>query len=184
MEEHGIQKAHLLGHSMGGKTVMQFAVNYPHMIDKMIVADIAPKYYPPHHQQIISALSSVNFKEVGSRKEVEVILARQIPEPGVRQFLLKGLTWKAEHQLGWKFNFKVLKEKIDHIGEALDGHVYFTNPVLFLKGEHSSYILEDDIELIEACFPMSDLQEISGAGHWLHAENPQDFSQIVLSFLK
>ena len=184
MESNNIEQAHLLGHSMGGKTVMRFAVDYPYRIGKLVVADMAPKYYAPHHQDIIKALSSVDFNHVKSRKEVEEKLAIHIQEPGVRQFLLKGLMWETKEKMGWKFNLKTLSDKIENIGEALDGHVYFTNPVLFLKGENSNYILESDADLIETSFPMSEIVEIKNAGHWLHAENPKDFVQEVLRFLK
>ena len=184
MTAENIEKAHLLGHSLGGKTVMQFAVNFPHKLDKVIVADIAPKYYAPHHQLIIEALSAVDFRKVKTRKYVEGVLAKYISEPGIQQFLLKGLTWKTKEEMGWKFNLKTLSSQIENIGEALDGHVYFTNPVLFLKGENSDYIREDDLGLIEECFPVSELVQISNAGHWLHAENQKDFVHEVLTFLK
>jgi esterase len=154
------------------------------MINKLIVADMSPRYYAPHHQDIIKALSSVKFDKAKSRKDVEELLSIHIKEPGVRQFLLKGLTWESKEKMGWKFNLKILSDQIENIGEALSGHVYFTNPVLFLKGEHSGYILEDDNELIEASFPISEIVQIDNAGHWLHAENPKDFVQEVLTFLK
>jgi len=184
MTNQNIEKAHLLGHSMGGKTVMQFAVDFPHKLEKLIVADIAPKYYAPHHQQIIKALLSVDFSKVKNRKEVGDVLAEHINELGVQQFLLKGLTWETKQKMKWKFNLKALSSEIENIGEALDGHVYFTNPVLFLKGENSDYIKDDDLELIEECFPVSELVQIDNAGHWLHAENQKDFVHEVLTFLK
>ncbi|MFT6716233.1 MAG: esterase [Saprospiraceae bacterium] len=184
MSSEIVEHAHLLGHSMGGKTVMQFAVDFPHKLDKLIVADIAPKYYEPHHQLIIKALTAVDFNKVNNRREVEYVLAKYIKDPGVCQFLLKGLTWVSKEKMGWKFNLETLSTQIENIGEALDGHVYFTNPTLFLKGENSNYIKDEDLELIEACFPVSDLVQINNAGHWLHAENQKDFVQEVLTFLK
>lgn len=179
-----LETVHLLGHSMGGKTVMQFAVDYPDRVGKLIVADIAPKYYPPHHQQILKALKSVDFSIHNSRTTIQKIIAENIPELGVQQFLLKGLTWITKERMAWKFNLAVLSEQIDNIGEALAGHAYFTNPVLFLKGEHSDYILDEDLTLIESNFPQSELIVIENAGHWLHAENSKDFITEVLRFLK
>lgn len=184
MQSQNIEKSHILGHSMGGKTAMQFAVDFPYKIDKLVVADIAPKYYAPHHQLIIEALTAVDFAKQKNRKEVGTELSKYIKDPGVLQFLLKNLTWKTREEMGWKFNLRILKSQINNIGEALNGHVYFTNPVLFLKGEKSNYILDDDMDLIEECFPMSNLVQISNAGHWLHAENQKDFSFEVLTFLK
>lgn len=184
MDQLGIDTAHVIGHSMGGKTVMQFAVDFPFRINKMVVADIAPKYYAPHHQSIIQALESVDFSKVKNRKEVEQVLEKQLKELGVIQFLLKGLTWKTKTLLGWKFNLSLLSAQIENIGEALSGHVYFTNPVLFLRGENSNYIAEEDEEEIESSFPVSEIVTIKNAGHWLHAENTKDFLEQVLSFLK
>ena len=184
MDENSIQKAHLLGHSMGGKTVMQFAVNYPYMIDRLIVADIAPKYYPPHHQDVLKALHSVDFSEDKSREDIQKKIARTIHEQGTQQFLLKGLNRVGKDEFKWKFNLKTLSEHIENIGEELEGYTYFTNPTLFLKGEYSSYINESDLLQIEEMFPQSEVVEIKGAGHWLHAENPKDFCEEILSFLK
>lgn len=184
MLQQEIDQAHLLGHSMGGKTVMQFAVDYPQKVDKLIVADIAPRYYAPHHQDIISALKAVDFNEVTQRKEVDTVLSKHIFDSGVKQFLLKGLTWESKNKMKWKFNLEIISEQIDNIGEALEGYVYFTNPVLFLKGEHSSYITPEDEVQIEESFPRSEIVEIAGSGHWLHAENPSDFVEETLTFLK
>lgn len=184
MDGLGIEKAHLLGHSMGGKTVMQFAVDYPYMVDRLIVVDISPRYYPPHHQENLSALNSVDFNEVNSRKEVEAILATQVKDAMVLQFLLKGLTYETSNQLRWKFNLKTLDREIENIGEALHEHAYFSNSTLFIRGDRSNYITEKDEELIEHIFPQVEIITIKNAGHWLHAEQAQVFTETVLSFLK
>ena len=184
MDDNLIEKAHLLGHSMGGKTVMQFAVNFPYMIDKLVVADIAPKYYLPHHHDVLEALHSVDFSIDNSRDAIKEKIALTIKEQGTQQFILKGLNRISKDQFSWKFNLKVLSEQIDNIGEELAGYTYFTNPTLFLKGEKSNYILEEDYSKIEEMFPQSEIKIIRGAGHWLHAENPTDFCEEILSFLK
>ena len=183
MDHLRIEKAQFIGHSMGGKTVMQLAVEYPYLIDRLVVVDISPRYYPPHHQEILEALNSVNFEEVSSRKEVEDIIAERIDSPMVLQFLLKGLTYSSKKKLRWKFNLRTLEKDIEHIGEALSEHAYFTNPTLFIKGEHSDYIQENDEQLIEQIFPQSDIVEIPSSGHWLHAEQPELFFEEVLRFL-
>ena len=184
LEEQGIKKTHLLGHSMGGKTVMQFSIQEPQFIKKMIVADMAPKYYAPHHQDIISALESVDFSIQTNRKKVQLKIEESIFDIGIVQFLMKGLTWVSKTQLGWKFNLKVLSEKIESIGEELEGFAYFTNPTLFLRGENSDYITLDDIDTIEEIFPMAQYSTIENSGHWMHAENPKRFFEEVLNFLK
>lgn len=184
MEEHNIEEAFILGHSMGGKTVMQFAIENPHRVKKMIVADIAPKYYAPHHQTILAALNSVDFAVQKDRKAVQEKIGETIDNPGIVQFLMKGLTWAEKDQLTWKFNLEVLTSQIENIGEELAGFAYFTNPTLFLRGENSDYITEDDIDVIEEIFPMAQYRTIDNAGHWLHAENPDQFFDEVISFLK
>lgn len=183
MDQQDIHSAHLLGHSMGGKTVMQFALNYPDRLEKLIVADISPRYYAPHHQTILKALNSVDLAAVESRDEVSRVISENISNPSIVQFLMKGLARTSESGFRWKFNLKVLTEQIDNIGEALDGHAYITNPTLVLKGDRSDYILKEDEDLFEEMFPQLDFAVISNAGHWLHAENPKDFISEVLSFL-
>ena len=183
MDQLNVAQAHFLGHSMGGKTVMKIGVDFPYLIDQLVVVDIAPRYYAPHHQTILAALQSVDFSKVSSRKEVEDELARQIEHPMVLQFLLKGLTYEASRKLRWKFNLKTLTAAIDNIGEALSEHAYFTNPTLFIKGELSDYITLEDEELIDHIFPQSEIVVISEAGHWLHAEQPQIFFEEVSRFL-
>lgn len=184
LEQQGIEQTHLLGHSMGGKTVMQFSIQEPQFILKMIVVDIAPKYYPPHHQEVISALESVDFSVQTDRKKVQARIEEKIVDQGIVQFLMKGLIWAQKNQLGWKFNLKVLSQNIENIGEKLEGFAYFTNPTLFLRGEKSDYITIDDIDSIEEIFPMAQYSTIENAGHWLHAENPKLFLREVLNFLK
>lgn len=184
LEEHGIEETNLLGHSMGGKTVMQFSIQEPQFIKRMIVADIAPKYYPPHHQDVISALESVNFSLQTDRKKVQLKIEETLSDKGVVQFLMKGLTWVSRNQLGWKFNLKVLSEQIENIGEELEGFAYFTNPTLFLRGENSDYITLEDIDTIEEIFPMAQYATIENSGHWMHAENPKRFFEETLNFLK
>tara|TARA_Y100000739_G_C20559798_1_gene442535 strand:- start:285 stop:1049 length:765 start_codon:yes stop_codon:yes gene_type:complete len=184
LQQQGIEKTHLLGHSMGGKTVMQFSIQEPQFIKKMIVADIAPKYYPPHHQDVISALESVDFSVHTDRKRVQTKIEETIMDKGIVQFLMKGLTWVGKERLGWKFNLKVLSEKIENIGEELEGFAYFTNPTLFLRGENSDYITLEDIDTIEEIFPMAQYSTIENSGHWVHADNPKQFFKEVLNFLK
>lgn len=180
----GLSKVNILGHSMGGKTAMLFAVEHSDRVNKMIVADIAPKFYPPHHQYILDALNDVNFEQLTSRSEIDEILKKHIPEMGIRQFLLKNVYRKEKDSFAYRFNLEVLEENIDEIGVALPPRSFFNGPVLFLKGALSGYITQEDEVLIAAHFPDSRIITISKASHWLHAENPVDFYNNVAGFLK
>ncbi len=183
IKHHQIDKANLLGHSMGGKTVMLFAMTYPEFVNKLIVADIAPKFYPRHHDIILAGLNAIDFTNLRSRNEIDKVLKDYIPEFAIRQFLLKNVHWKSKDQLGYRFNLESLIENIDEVGVALPPLTLFEGPTLFLKGENSGYISNDDKSLIEAHFPNATIVTVKNAGHWLHAENPTDFYNYVDSFL-
>lgn len=183
MNHYNISKANLLGHSLGGKAVMQCAINFPEKIEKLIVVDISPKAYPPHHQGIIKALETVDFEKVKSRNEVEKILSQYISEQSVIQFLTKNLYWTEEKKLNWRFNLETLAAKYnDYVGNAIRFGT-FQGETLFIAGAKSNYILPQDEFLIRQQFPNFRLETISNAGHWVQAENPKDFNQIVKEFL-
>jgi len=183
IEHYKLQNVNLIGHSMGGKTAMLFAVTYPEMLKKLVVVDIAPKYYPPHHQFILDALNAVDFDKINSRREVEQVLKKYIDEEGIRQFLLKNVYWKEKGKLAYRFNLESLTENNQEVGEALPPLTVFEGPTLFLKGENSGYITDEDLPLIQAHFPNSKIIVIKNSGHWLHAENPIQFFEEVLKFL-
>ena len=174
----------LLGHSMGGKIAMLVSCLQPSLVSKLIVADIGPKFYAPHHDSILAGLSAVDFTQKPSRNKVDEIVSQYITDFGTRQFLLKNLYWEEPGQLAFRFNLPVFINNKSSIGKALPEALRFDNPTLFLRGDKSNYILDDDISLIKHHFPVSEIQTISNAGHWLHAENPQDFYNSVLQFVK
>ena len=180
---HKLNKIILLGHSMGGKSAMLFAVTYPELVGKLIVADIGPKFYPQHHQDILKALSLLNFQEIRTRSEAEEILSEYIMEAGIRQFLLKNLYWVQKGELGLRVNLKTLTEEVEEVGMALPEGTKFAKTTLFLKGSNSEYILETDEILIRTHFPMARIQSVSNAGHWIHVENPTDFYNYIMEFL-
>ena len=182
-DEHDLKEIILLGHSMGGKVAMQFAVTYPEKVSKLIVADIAPKAYPPHHQDILKALSALDFSTIKSRGEAEDILSEYIKEQGTRLFLLKNLYRKTNKELALRINLPVLSEKIEEVGVALPENTVFEGDTLFLGGEKSGYIEPMDELLIKKHFPKAEIGTISNAGHWLHAENPDEFYDNVMNFL-
>jgi esterase len=181
--DEGMKSTHMMGHSMGGKVAMMVAGMIPEKIDRLIVSDIAPKFYKPHHQQILDALNGLDLKNTKTRKEAETYMDSKIEDAGTRMFLLKNLYWK-EEQLAWKFNLPVITEKIEKVGQALPKEILFEGPTLFIRGSKSHYILESDIDNILEHFPNARLTTIEGAGHWLHADQPAEYLQVTLEFLR
>lgn len=183
LREEGIEKANIMGHSMGGKTAMYFALQYPEFLEKLIVVDMGTKKYPPHHQLIFDALLSVDLDRVSMRKEVEEHLRKSIHDNSVIQFLLKNLYWSEKEKLDWRFNLHVLFREIDAILESVPSGKVETE-TLFIRGEKSNYILNTDFQSIKDQFPNSSIETIPGAGHWVHAEAPVPFLNAVMRFLR
>lgn len=183
MEQQQIEEAIVLGHSMGGKTAMQLAFNYPHLVKKLIVADIGPKAYPVHHDEIIKGLQTLDFKVIKSRTAADEKLAEAIPNVAVRQFLLKNMYWKEKEQLAWRFNLDVIAAQILNVGVEIKAPFPFSEPTLFVRGERSNYVLDEDVIDIKNIFPNMKLETIKGSGHWIHAEKPKEFMQVMETFL-
>ncbi|WP_281323675.1 alpha/beta fold hydrolase [Flavobacterium sp. IMCC34518] len=183
-QANGLESIAIIGHSMGGKTAMLVATLYPNLVDKMIVADIGPKFYAPHHQDILAGLNAVDFSVKPSRNEVEEVLKVHIPDFGTRQFLMKSLYWQEPGQLAFRFNLKVFNKKIEEIGKALPAASIFEKLTLFIRGGNSNYILDSDFDMIKNYFPVSEITTIPNVGHWLHAENPKLFYELASAFLK
>ena len=181
--DNHLENVVLLGHSMGGKTVMNFAVRKPQLVDAAIVVDIAPKHYPVHHEAYIAAMKSVDFTVAKSRKDIEALLSQTLTSPGIIQFFMKSLHWKTKEELAWRFNLDVLERELSNVGEALE-YGYFDGPTLFIAGGQSGYITADDQEKIYEHFPNAELQTIEGAGHWVHAEAREAFAACVVDFLE
>lgn len=171
----------LVGHSMGGKVAMHIAQMRPDLLDKMVVVDMGTKRYPMHHEHILAGIHAVQLTNVVSRREAEEQLNPWIESPGVRQFLLKNLYWKDKGELAWRINVEVLEREMDEILAALpEGEVFV--PTLFIRGELSNYITDEDIPAIEEQFVDSEFVTISDAGHWVHAEAPAAFLEALLAF--
>ena len=180
---YNIKKCNVLGHSMGGKTAMLFTALYPDLVNKLIVADIAPRFYPIHHDAILEGLSALDFTTLKNRTQAGEQLSNYISEFGVRQFLLKNLYWVSQGQLGLRLNLNALKNNVSEVGEALPSHLKVETSTLFLRGDKSEYIGLDDEKQISVQFLNSDIVTISNAGHWLHAENPNEFFTAVSHFI-
>lgn len=182
MDQEKLSSVYVLGHSMGGKTAMHFATSYPEKVDKLIVVDIVPKYYPPHHQQIFEGFHAVDLGSLETRKDAEMQMAEKIKNAGVRQFILKNLTREGD-SYAWKINLKGLEENIENLGVGLADDKIFEKETLFIGGTKSDYITKNDHELIKKHFKSADIKMVEGAGHWVHAEKPKELAELVLDFL-
>ncbi|WP_292942612.1 alpha/beta fold hydrolase [Olleya sp. UBA1516] len=182
-DANNIKDAILLGHSMGGKTAMLFATQYPELVSKLIIADISPRFYPIHHDAILEGLNSLDLNVIKSRGQADKQLANYVSDSGTRQFLLKNLYWIEKGKLALRMNLDVLTENVSEVGEALPTHSKFEGDTLFLRGDKSEYIGNQDQAIIKNHFPEANIITISNAGHWLHAENPEDFYNAVTNFV-
>ena len=180
---HNLKDIVLLGHSMGGKTAMLFATQYPEYVNKLIVADISPRFYPIHHDAILEGLNSLDFEALESRGEAEEQLSNFVSDFGTRLFLLKNLYWVEKGILGLRINLAVLADNVSEVGEALPIHSKYEGQTLFLKGDRSEYIAAQDETIIKTHFTKAKIETIANAGHWLHAENPKDFYNAVINFV-
>lgn len=185
IDDLGLQKPILMGHSMGGKTALFFEKLFPDVLDKLIVADIAPRVYAPHHQSVLAALNAVNFKAISTRKEAEAVLSKYISDFGTKQFLLKNIYWKdaESSEMAWRFNLEVITQKYDNIGVAVPEFVSAVK-TLVIRGGKSDYVTEDDLLHFRHYFPNLSVVTVSDAGHWVHAEKPKEFFEAVLGFIK
>ncbi|GIV23311.1 MAG: alpha/beta fold hydrolase [Bacteroidia bacterium] len=170
LDQEALPSAHVLGHSMGGKTAMYAALHFPERIASLIVVDIAPRAYAGGHEALLAALAQVNL-QVQRREEIEAQLAHTIADPGIRQFLLKNLARQADGTFYWRINLPVLIRTYPFVGEAITGPAY-KGPALFLRGERSTYIRAEDEAVIRSLFPRAELRVIPNAGHWVHVDNP------------
>lgn len=180
MDEHGFSDAHLIGHSMGGKTVMQVALDHPERVRSLVPIDIAPKAYPPGHLEILSALSNANLGQNASRASIQEQLVAELGDLRVVLFLMKNIARADGGGYKWRMNLDSIKSNYDLIIGNVTGEEAYTGPVLFLKGADSGYIKDDDLEEILEIFPMAKLQTVPQSGHWLHADQPE----IVLASLQ
>ena len=194
-EKQNIERATLLGHSMGGKVAMWFAADYPERVDKLVIADIAPKDYLQMkedgqfylHQNILLAMQEINFSEIKIRNDVDDRLAEKIDDKRIRQFLLKNVVKdKKTKQYKWRVNVEVLYDYLEEIVNGVnkswfDDRIPITSyPVIFIRGLKSKYILPEDEPLIKEIYPEATIVDIPEAGHWLHAEQPKKFMKAVM----
>ncbi len=185
IKQHQIQNPVVLGHSMGGKVAMNLALQHPELLEKLIVADIAPKAYPPHHDEIIEGFRSIDLATLENRQQADEQLAQRVPDLGTRLFLLKNLYRKDDNSFGWRLNLDAIEKNLDNVLGNIESDQPFTKPTLFIRGGNSRYIKpEKDMDQIQSLFPNAKLHTIEGTGHWLHAEKPEEFYRISMEFLQ
>jgi len=184
MYQQQLERAVILGHSMGGKVAMQLALDAPERVAALMVIDIAPVRYASSHHLIINALKAINTATLSSRQQADQQLAATVEDPVLRSFLLKNL-YRNENRFSWRFNLEAIARDYDKIRDApsiKQGRQYM-GPCLFLRGGNSDYVLEEHRETILGLFPATQVKSLSGAGHWPHSEKPETFNRLVLNFL-
>lgn len=179
--KEGLSDVYLVGHSMGGKTAIRFAQKYPHLLKKLVIVDIGIKEYPMHHEHILAGLHAVDAENCSGRSEARERIAEHIDSEGVRQFLLKNLYWKEKEQMAWRFNLDVLERKMPEILSSMPEESVRI-PSMFIRGDQSNYILDDDFEDLKRLFPSCKIVTFVGSGHWVHADNPVKFHDEIIAF--
>jgi esterase len=184
LDDQQLETASLIGHSIGGKVAMQFGLSYPGRLEKLVVADIAPRAYPPHHEYIFRALLRLDPATFKARSEIERALASEIPDLALRQFLLKSLERDESGAFRWRLNLPALHAHYAELCADLPSDQTCDRPALFLRGSESDYVRPQDEQRIRQLFPSASIQTLPGAGHWLHADVPEGFFRIVQEFLR
>lgn len=182
IEDNQIENPQIIGHSMGGKVAMLFALEYPELYDKLMIVDIAPRAYPPHHESILKGLNAVDLDNLESRKEADAIFAQFEPNFAVRQFLLKNLYKSKGEGFQWRFNLQAITQSIAKIGIEIESENQNQKETKFVRGLRSEYISDSDKPQIRQLFPNATFTDFEGAGHWIHAEKPDEFYETVMDF--
>jgi pimeloyl-ACP methyl ester carboxylesterase len=185
IEDQGLKKVNLIGHSLGGRTAMCFALDYPDLLDRLVIVDIALRLSYPNleHQMLIDAMMKVDFSSARSRSDVDRQLEQTVHSLKLRQFLLKNIYWKDKKTLGWRVNLPVLKNSLPRMLEGIGSDKKFLKPVLLVRGGLSDYVTEADLPALIKQFPRISVKTLASASHWVHADAPGEFYNIVREFL-
>jgi esterase len=183
VEQQALTRIMLLGHSIGGKVAMQFAIDYSEQVDRLVIVDIGPKPYEPSQRYILEALRSLDLTRCKSFADVDAALAADVSSESLRQFLLKNLARDENGRLRWKVHLEAIYRNYDKLARGLAPERSFDKPTLFIRGGRSNYIEDDDALLIRQIFPGAEIATLPDAGHWIHVDAPEEFFQTVLNFL-
>ncbi len=183
IDTHQLHQPIIMGHSMGGKTAMQFAAMYPDALQKLVVVDISLRKNIGNHQYILAALQAIDLPTLPSRNEADATIAQYEPDMGVRQFLLKNLYRDDQNQFAWRMNLKGLVENYENILAAVEFSKPFQKPTLFIRGEKSDYVLDAELYSLQVQFPNFTLKTVKNAGHWVQAEQPQAFLDALMTWV-
>jgi len=184
ISDHKLENPILIGHSMGGKTIMRFAAEYPDIAEKLVVVDISPRFYGRHHEAILRGFAAINLETLQTRNEADALLSQYVGDIGVRMFLLKSLYRTTDGKFQWRINLPVINEQIDNIGEALPATAKIDIPTLFIRGSESGYIEENDTALIAQHFSNYKIETVEGASHFVHAEKPKEVIALIETFIE
>lgn len=186
VRENKLDNPVIIGHSMGGKVAMNFALQYPNMIERLVVIDISPTKYPDRdaHFEIISAMMSINFEAINKREEVYEILETSIPSEKIRLFIMKNLYRKTRHSFDWRLNLNAINNNMDNVFAGIESDGTNNLPALFIRGSLSDYIKTEDEKTIRDYFPNAEIKTIEGVGHWVHAEAPSELCDLLSTFLE
>jgi pimeloyl-ACP methyl ester carboxylesterase len=187
IQQHRIDDPIILGHSMGGKVAMRFALENPEMVKALIIADVSLRTYQHRfqHLDMLDAMLSVDFTQAATREDVEQQLEPTIKEFRIRQFAMKNLFRRERSgQFAWRLNLPAINLNMDEIIDGIQSKEIFIKPALFVRGGDSDYVKYEDFDQIYRNFPKAEIKTIQGAGHWLHADKPDEFLKIVSEFLK
>ena len=184
LEEMTIDECYLVGHSMGGKVALQLGVAFGSFPSSLSIVDMGMRQYTPHHTTILDALSTLSLDGVQKRSDAEDHLKQSIEDPGVRLFLMKNLTRKKEGGFMWKMNLPVIVDNYQNILATIKPEYEIEIPTLFVRGEKSNYIRDEDWDMIRNDFEDVTLETISNAGHWVHAEKPNELLEILAPWLE
>ena len=186
IEEHAIENPILIGHSMGGKVAMTYALENPGKVKKLVIIDISPRKYPERttHTQVISEMMSIDLENIATRTEVEKILDSRISDTRIKMFILKNLYYKIHGKLAWRLNLEAINQSMDLLFDGISSENTYTGPTLFIRGGKSDYVPDADIPLIKSMFPEAVIKTISGATHWVHADAPEELCYLLSGFLE
>lgn len=183
LDLQNLAAACVVGHSLGGKVAMQFALQHPERVRKLVVVDMAPREYQPAHDKTIAAMRALDLKTIQTRRQAEDALAAAVPSQTVRRFLLKNLGRQHDGGLFWKINLRGIAENYEKLGASLNSEKPFSRPALFVRGGKSDFIRDADWPGILKLFPQAKLETIPAARHWVHSDSPGEFVRVALQFL-